>query len=366
MPRDTYNDWPRYVSVAERKANAAKTSKELAKQGNVLQPALVTSNRIATTFWGQAWCRHLEKFSDYANRLPRGRSYVRNGSVIHLEIKTGEIIALVGGSSVYQISINIEPLSADVWAALKAQCAGSISSALELLQGKLSTRTMQAVCDRDSGLFPLPDEIQLSCDCPDWATLCKHLAAVLYGVGARLDEAPELLFVLRGVNYEDLIGAELNIDTQTTGDEITQDLSEIFGIEIDDSIDLDSVVSPVKKTKVKTSKAAMTEPGADGKSKEKSKRRRTQSASMKKVSLQESSINISRGIRASHIEKLKKLHKISTSELAFLAGKSVTTVSSWENKAGVLKLQSASQKSLEKVFALSAAQIEKKLKRKRK
>ena len=180
----------------------------LRKRGVDIQPVEIEGRKIAKTFWGEAWCDHLESFSDFENRLPRGRTYVRNGSVCHLAIAKGKIEAKVSGSEIYNLRIQIKTLPAKKWKAVKRRCAGQIGSLLELLQGNLSDHVMEVVTDRKEGLFPLPGEISFDCDCPDWAVMCKHVAAVLYGVGARLDEKPELLFTLRGVNHEELIDAD--------------------------------------------------------------------------------------------------------------------------------------------------------------
>ena len=150
---------------------------------------------------------HLESFSDYANRLPRGRTYVRNGSVCHLAVDQGKIAAKVRVGAL-QLWIKIKTLPAKKWKAIKPRSPGKIGSLLDLLQGKLSGQVMEVVTDRNEGLFPLPGEISLKCSCPDWAVMCKHVAAVLYGVGARLDQKPELLFKLRGVDHEELIAAD--------------------------------------------------------------------------------------------------------------------------------------------------------------
>jgi len=69
---------------------------------------------------------------------------------------------------------------------------------------------MDRVCREGDGLFPSPAEIKLSCSCPDWADMCKHVASALYGVGARLDQKPQLLFVLRGVDENELIAGAGN------------------------------------------------------------------------------------------------------------------------------------------------------------
>jgi len=231
--------WAPYVPVAEKRRRAMKKMASLRKKGVDVQPIEIEGRKIAKTFWGQAWCDHLESFSDYENRLPRGRTYVRNGSVCHLAIARGQIEAKVSGSDLYSLRIQIKTLPARKWNALKQRCAGQIGSLLELLQGRLSDHVMEVVTDRQKGLFPLPGEISLHCNCPDWAVMCKHVAAVLYGVGARLDVKPELLFALRGVSHEELIDAdaEAAVSAATTSGKSKRlaagDLSGVFGIDID-------------------------------------------------------------------------------------------------------------------------------------
>ncbi len=346
MPRRS-DRWPSYVTVAERRQAAERIAKSEAKKGRALLPVNIEGRAIATTFWGKAWCQHLEKFSDYSNRLPRGRTYARNGSVIHLEIDTGKITAMVSGSYTYHINITIKPLPENKWETLKSQCVGGIDSALELLQGKLSNSVMQTMCDRDNGLFPSPKEINLNCDCPDWAELCKHLAAVLYGVGARLDQSPELLFLLRGVDYQELIGAELAIDTTSTGDELNDDdLSTIFGIEIDTAPELDDTLLNVAGNKSKANKKKRAK-----KAKAKAK------VKVKVTPAGAGAININRGIRASHLLKLRKLHQLTQQDLAKMTGKSLVTIRNWEAGTGVLNLQSASRQVLVKLFEMTPEQI---------
>lgn len=230
--------WGRYVPVHQRRAKAAKELEKMRKKGANLQPVTITGRTIASTFWGKAWCEHLEKFSDYENRLPRGRTYVRNGSVCHLDVRRGGIEAKVIGSSLYTVKITIKTLPDAKWTRIRKQCAGRIGSMLELLQGRLSGEVMAVVTDRDEGLFPLPNEIELKCSCPDWADMCKHVAAVLYGVGARLDSSPDLLFLLRGVDHTALPGAEaadaVVSKAKVKGRRVleAQDLSAVFGIDV--------------------------------------------------------------------------------------------------------------------------------------
>ena len=200
-----YWGWRPYVPVAERRRKAANAMAKLAGKGHPVSPVVLEGRAIATTFWGKAWCENLERYSDYENRLPRGRAYVRNGSVVDLQIAPGEIKAMVSGSSLYKVVVKIAPVSKPRWKAICADCAGAIDSLVELLQGRFSKGVMERVCREQTGLFPSPREIQLSCSCPDWAEMCKHVAAVLYGIGARLDRQPELLFRLHDIDEKELI-----------------------------------------------------------------------------------------------------------------------------------------------------------------
>jgi uncharacterized Zn finger protein len=205
---DRYSGWgfPRYISAAAKRAEAARRAAALRRKGERLDPVRIEGSAIARTFWGRAWCSHLESHSDFANRLPRGRSYVRNGSVCDLRIEAGRVVARVVGNDLYEVEIAIKKLPAARWAAIRRKCAGGIATLIDLLQGRLSAAVMKIITDRENGMFPRPAEIEMTCSCPDWATMCKHVAATLYGVGARLDDRPELLFVLRGVDKEELVG----------------------------------------------------------------------------------------------------------------------------------------------------------------
>jgi len=240
MSYSYYDDYyPRRLTVGEQRQAARKKSRELEKSGEMLEPLPDRSEgrQLVKTFWGKAWCQHLESFSDYANRLGRGRSYARNGQVIHLGIEPGFIYAMVMGSELYEIMIRIEPLPKGKWESIQKACRGKIASLVALLRGEISDEVMQVVANRETGLFPSPKEIRLDCNCPDYADLCKHLAAVLYGVGIRLDEKPELLFVLRGVDHEELLVVEKAAE-MTRGRKGRKRLNAagvkaIFGIELD-------------------------------------------------------------------------------------------------------------------------------------
>jgi len=285
--------WAPYVPVAERRRRAQKKMAALRKRGVDIQPVEIEGRKIAKTFWGQAWCDHLESFSDFENRLPRGRTYVRNGSVCHLAMAKGKIEAKVSGSEIYNLHIQIKTLHRRKWNAVKRRCAGHIGSLIELLQGNVSDHVMEVVTDRNDGLFPLPGEIAFECNCPDWAIMCKHVAAALYGVGARLDQRPELLFTLRGVNHEELIDtdAEAAVGAATRGGtskRLAEDqLSDVFGIDLDgaDSPDLSSSaqIAPEKKSKGKARPKKQAAKKATGAKKKTAKKKTAKKTAKKKT-----------------------------------------------------------------------------------
>ncbi|MBU1220212.1 hypothetical protein KKF34_11055 [Myxococcota bacterium] len=243
--------WPPYVSVAEKRKKAEQNATKLKKKGKSLSPVKIEGRKITTTFWGNAWCANLEAYSDFSNRLPRGRTYVRNGSVIDLQIENGEIKARVSGTRLYTINIKIKPLPDKKWNEIKTKCSGQIESLIELLQGSLSKSVMEIVTRKGDGLFPSPQEIDMNCSCPDWATMCKHVAAALYGVGSRLDLEPELLFKLRGVDAAEMIQAAIDQPVSATQKRKgrvlkADDLSSIFGVDINMEGTSPIAPSPIK------------------------------------------------------------------------------------------------------------------------
>jgi uncharacterized Zn finger protein len=234
---DDYYGWKPYVRVAARRLQAAREVAKLGKKGQRTSPVVIDGRKIAKTFWGKAWCDNLERYSDFANRLPRGRTYVRNGSVVDLQIAPGAVTAMVSGSELYRTQVQVAAVPKARWSAVCKDCSGAIDSMVELLQGRFSDGVMSRICHEKTGLFPSPAEITFTCSCPDWASMCKHVAAVLYGIGARLDEQPDLLFALRKVDQQDLItraGKGLPLTKGPKAGKVldTNDLSEIFGIEI--------------------------------------------------------------------------------------------------------------------------------------
>src|SRR5215831_4082273 len=259
-----------YVSVAKKRRQAAREVAKLKKRGRSIAPVKIDGRTIAKSFWGKSWCTNLERYSDYENRLPRGRTYVRNGSVVDLQIAKSKVSALVSGSDLYIVTITIAPVTATRWKAICQDCAGTIDSLVELLQGRLSKGVMDRVCHEGDGLFPAPKEIKLSCSCPDWADMCKHVAAVLYGVGARLDEKPALLFELRGVDANELLanaGQEFPLKKAvpaTTKVLDDSDVASLFGLEMVEAVSSDIPTGPERPQQCKTSRSPKTYAGKGG------------------------------------------------------------------------------------------------------
>src|SRR6516162_2996686 len=249
----SFGGWAPYVPVAARRRKAEREMEKLRKKGAVLLPVKIEGRQIARTFWGKAWCDNLESYRDYENRLPRGRTYVRNGSVVDLQIAPREVTAIVSGSKIYKVKVSIGNVGPARWKMLCADCSGGIDSLVELLQGRFSKGVMERLCRQDTGLFPRPSEIRFTCSCSDYASMCKHIAAVLYGVGARLDESPELLFRLRAVDETELLsdlGSALP-DTRTKRDPsqtlVGDDLAALFGLDMEETAATSA--GPRKKTR---------------------------------------------------------------------------------------------------------------------
>jgi uncharacterized Zn finger protein len=290
----SYYDWRPYVPVAERRRQAESNLAKLRKKGPPVAPVRIEGRTIARSFWGKSWCQNLERYSDYANRLPRGRSYVRNGSVVDLQIAKGEVVASVAGSRLYTTRITVAPVAAAHWKSICRDCAGTVDSLVELLQGRLAKGVMDRVCREGDGLFPSPREIKLSCSCPDWADMCKHVAAVLYGVGARLDEQPRLIFMLRGVDEHDLLagaGQDLPLAKPKAANVLKDDdVAALFGLDMAETAVVDRPVAGLtrrsQRPKTKGHKVAADKTVAPRKAPRrmpaKSKSRRTAPASAEK------------------------------------------------------------------------------------
>ena len=314
----------------------------LRKAGKDVQPVRIEGRTIARSFWGKRWCEHLESFSDYANRLPRGRTYVRNGLVCHLEIHPGRIDAMVSGSELYEVRVRVDKLKATAWKSIKRRCSGQIGSIIELLQGRLSGGVMAVVTDRGKGLFPKPKEIGLNCTCPDWADMCKHVAAVLYGVGSRLDDSPESLFSLRGVDAAQLIDTELALPGgKATGDNTLadDDLAGIFGIDLEME---GAPAAPAKRPKKRPKSGRVAQASA----KRRQPPARENAAATPPPKFRPSGQSVAR---------LRRRLGLSVAEFARLLGVTAATVYRWEAAPGKLKLQARSLTALGRLHLKSKA-----------
>jgi len=263
--------WAPYVSVEKRRQQAEREIKKLLKKGIPIEPVIIEGKALATTFWGKAWCENMKHYQDYASRLPRGRSYVRNGAVVDLQITAGTVKARVWGSQMYTVTVNITKLPQAHWKTLCADCTGSVASLVELLKGKFSQGMMERFCRQDGGLFPKRKDIQFACTCPDGAVMCKHVAAVLFGIGARFDHKPELLFRLRAVDENDLISTIDKTALPLATTKVTyekrlesDDLSALFGLDIA----AESTMAPLpKKPRAVNQKKQTASSGATNKAK---------------------------------------------------------------------------------------------------
>ncbi|MEE4355497.1 MAG: SWIM zinc finger family protein [Desulfococcaceae bacterium] len=271
--------YPRYVTVAEKKAKAAKKLARLKKKNPDIRPVTVQGRTIARTWWGKSWNKNLERYADYSNRIGRGRSYVSNGMVLDLRIRAGKVEALVQGtaSQPYAVTVNIQAISKSQWEKIKEACLGKLDSLPELLEGKFPRALAEIFTEKGAGLFPAPKEIKFSCSCPDRASMCKHVAAALYGIGARLDEDPMLFFKLRNADVNELISEAVADKTEKllkkAGKKSKKvledaDLGNMFGIDMDDSPELSeperkkSRKRAEKKTAVSAKKAGVVKKNA--------------------------------------------------------------------------------------------------------
>lgn len=336
-----YNSYRDYVPVGERRANGFLRMQELRKAGATIEPVEIKGRTIARSFWGKGWCEHLESFSDFSNRLPRGRTYARNGSVCHLGIDAGKINAYVSGSDLYEVEINIAPLPAKDWKALKKTCTGNIGSLIELLQGRLSDEIMTKVTDRKRGLFPQPKQIEFSCSCPDWASMCKHVAAVLYGVGARLDHKPELLFHLRQVDHSELVADGSSVDAIVAGKSSRRrrtidpdSLGSLFEIDMDEQPAPPTGRGKAKgKAKGKRKGKGTTKPKGPGKAKGTGRSQTRKTSRSKSRSSATTDGTQAFAPTPASITKLRARLQMNKSEFARAIGVSPPTITNWETSA---------------------------------
>jgi uncharacterized Zn finger protein len=261
-------------SVAQRKAKAAKKLAEMRRKNPDISPVIVSGNTMARTWWGKAWNANLERYAEFESRLSRGRSYVRSGAVLDLRIDRGRVEAVVQGSRAkpYDVEVQIDALSPLAWSRLVESCTGRIDSLPELLEGRFPEGLGELFTTPGKGLFPKPSEIHMSCSCPDWANMCKHVVSALIGVGTRLDASPELFFTLRGVEVGELVSAAaestagaLLKNTGAASKRVLRtsatSMSALFGVEMDEK-GAQGANGAVKSTGKAVRAADMAAPGA--------------------------------------------------------------------------------------------------------
>ncbi|MDR2339844.1 MAG: hypothetical protein LBF40_06920 [Deltaproteobacteria bacterium] len=354
-----------------------KVNKEKFKKGKTdLQPVEITGRTIAKTFWGEQWCSHFESMADYENRIPRGRTYARNGSIVDLRIEAGKVLATVAGSDFYSVVMDILPLPVEKWENIKSKCQGEIATMVDLLMGRFSSDIMKVVCDPEIGMFPKDSEISYKCSCPDWAKLCKHISSVFYGIGNRLDESPELLFLLRRVNPLELFdGSAKKLSERADkprANVLEGDLSSIFGVDI--VTELPTGLAPAgKKDKtpkgakapkeskgLKTAKAGKAEKPKTVKKSDPSSERRPTDEELKQIitrisddkkgqteSVKRPGMNPDfDNITADEFKKLRKYCRMDINEFAKSLGVSGCCIRRWENLSGRIN---ASPKSVSKM-----------------
>lgn len=227
-------------TAEEIRARAEASQRRSREKGTVWEPVTVQGRTIAKSWWGAAWCENLERYADYESRLDRGKRYVRSGAVVDLKIQKGKVSARVQGTrkTPYKVDIRISPLSEEKCQAVIQKCGRKLRTIEELAAGCFPEEMKELFLGQD-GLFPTPREISFQCSCPDWALMCKHVAAALYGVGTRLDEDPTLFFVLRGIDMGRFLDVTLGNrvesmlqNAQKPSERILEgeDLTALFGV----------------------------------------------------------------------------------------------------------------------------------------
>ena len=202
-----YGDYYRQPTMAELGQKARASAAQLERKGRMLTPALVEGRTIARTWWGKAWVSNIERYADFSNRVGRGKRYVRAGCVIDLQVSKSRIEAVVQGSrkKPYEVSVYIEPMGDEAFAALLERCSTRADSLESLVAGDFPQEMKNQLTAGRDGIFPAPALVRFDCSCPDSALMCKHIAAAIMGVAPLLDANPLLLFELRGINTQDLV-----------------------------------------------------------------------------------------------------------------------------------------------------------------
>lgn len=228
-----------YIPVGVRVKKTQRLIEKLKQKDPSISPIVIEGKKIAKTFWGISWNKNLESYADFHNRIARGSAYLKNGMVVDLKILEGRVKSLVNGTDLYEVQIDINKLSNESWNNITKNCSHKIENIERLASGVFPEELKEIFLKKGDGLFPSPKEIKMSCTCPDWAVMCKHVAATLYGVGAKLDADPLIFFKLRGVDFSELLTKSIeekmesmlkNSNKKTNRIIENKDISELFGI----------------------------------------------------------------------------------------------------------------------------------------
>ncbi len=172
--------------------------------------------KFGESWWAKRWIGVLESFNIGA-RLGRGRSYARHGQVLSVQIEQGMVKAQVQGSrrEPYRVAIQVTTLSLGEWQKVAEALSNQAIFMAKLLAGEMPDNIEEAFTGTGVSLFPEKvKDLQTDCSCPDWSNPCKHIAAVYYLLGEEFDRDPFLIFRLRGMDREGLMGLLGGLDDQ--------------------------------------------------------------------------------------------------------------------------------------------------------
>ncbi len=226
-------DWQedeRPLRAAELETLAAARLAELQAAGEELHPVVSRSRALVSHFWGKAWMRHLAACEAGGLCLAPGRTLLRHGCVLDVQLAPGLIRARVSTQRLEEVELHLAPLDEERQAELVQLCQGRIDSLVSLMEGRVDETVLAPLCDPQLGLLPEPADWRMHCSCADWAEPCPHAAAAIYAAGVLIDADPSLLFTLRSLDPATLLRPTAQAEAS---DFAAGDLGKLFGIELD-------------------------------------------------------------------------------------------------------------------------------------
>lgn len=178
-----------------------------------------TRGAIGESWWSRRFVDVLESFA-LGTRLTRGRSYARAGQVLAIDVAPGVVTAEVQGSrpKPYRVKIGLRPFPKPVWRRIEETLSAQALYSARLLAGDLPPELEQVFAEVGAPLFPTGiGDLDLTCNCPDYAVPCKHLAATFYLLAEAFDADPFRILHWRGRDRAGLL-ARLR-ELRTGGDE---------------------------------------------------------------------------------------------------------------------------------------------------